>query len=251
MKTNELNRYLMEFLSVNAFSDYCPNGLQVSGGSDIQKIVTGVTACYDLLKVAADQNADAVIVHHGIFWKGDDPCVVGLKHKRLKCLLENDMNLFAYHLPLDAHVGLGNNTQLANLLGFRVTGELNTGPGPTFGFVGELVTPQSAKALVTLFEGKLNHPVLHLPGSAKVIKTIAWCSGGAQNYFEQAARQGVDAYLTGEVSEPCAHIAKETGVHYFACGHHATERFGVKALGEHLADRFGLEVEFIDVDNPV
>lgn len=251
MNITALVQYTNKLLRISEFKDYCPNGLQVAGQSEVKQIVAGVTASQALIEKAIEAKADLLLVHHGFFWKGEDPCVVGMKQKRLKLLLENDINLLAYHLPLDAHPEFGNNAQLANLLNFKITGELDTGPGPKFGFVGELSKPMTAEALTSHIEKMLAHPVLHLPAQKSEINTIAWCSGGAQNYAEQAAKQGADAYLTGEASEYNFHVASELNCHYFAAGHHATERFGVQALGGHLSEQFGLAYQFIDLENPV
>lgn len=251
MKRDDLVSYINKELRVQDFKDYCPNGLQVAGRSEVKKIVAGVTACQALIERAIMDRADLLLVHHGFFWKNEDPCVVGMKQRRLKSLLTHDINLLAYHLPLDAHPILGNNAELARLLNVTVTGELDTGAGPKFGFIGELAEACSPAALKAQLQTRLHHDVLHLPGQKTLIKSIAWCSGGAQDYAEQAAKQGVDAYLTGEASEYNYHVAQELDCHFFAAGHHATERFGVQALGRHLADKFSLDYQFVDIDNPV
>ena len=251
MNRDELISYINNELRIQDFKDYCPNGLQVAGRSEVKTLVAGVTACQALIEQAIAVEADLILVHHGFFWKNEDPCVVGMKQQRLKLLLTHDVNLLAYHLPLDAHSRFGNNAELARLLNFKVTGELDTGLGPKFGFIGELAEPCLPEVLKSRIQKILNHDVLHLSADKKIIKTIAWCSGGAQDYAEQAAKQGVDAYLTGEASEYNFHLAKELNCHFFAAGHHATERFGVQALGQHVADKFGLNYQWIDIKNPV
>ena len=253
--------YLEDLLNVGAFADYAPNGLQVEGRGEVKKIVGGVTACQALVDVAVERGADALLVHHGYFWKGESPCIIGIKQRRLKALLAADINLLAYHLPLDAHPMLGNNAQLANLLGLQREGSFGSGDGgekagPDIGQYGRLAEPQSAQNFAALLAEKLGRTPLFIAGNgsggaASEIRTIAWCSGAAQGYIEQAVRLGVDAFLTGEISEQTVHIAREQGIHFFSAGHHATERGGVQALGTHLAARFDVEFEFVDIDNPV
>lgn len=251
----ELEKYLNEYLLVENFSDYCPNGLQVEGKSNIKKIVTGVTASKLFLDKSLEAGADAIIVHHGYFWKGESEVITGVKKNRLSLLLSNDINLFAYHLPLDCHEGLGNNAEIAKLLGFNIKGVLTKHYGAEVGNFGELESELEAEAFSNLILEKLGRKPLYLAGSengsSRKIKKVAWCTGAAQGFIEEAAKQNVDAYLSGEVSEKTTHLARELGVDYFACGHHATERYGVLALGKHLADKFSIEHEFIDVDNPV
>lgn len=251
MQRDELLDYLVTLLNVPAFADYAPNGLQVEGRAEIGKIVTGVTACQSLVDAAVARGADALLVHHGYFWKGEDPCVVGMKQRRLKALLAAEINLLGYHLPLDAHPELGNNAQLAALLGFQTEGTFGGGAGPDIGQYGRLSQPQDAVALGEHIARQLGRAPLHIAGNTAEISTIAWCTGAAQSYLEQAAELGVDAFVTGEISEQTVHIARERGLHFFSAGHHATERGGVQALGAHLADHFGLTVEFVDIDNPV
>ena len=251
MQRDELLAYVAQLLNVEAFADYAPNGLQVAGRAEVQKIVTGVTACQALVDAAVERGADALLVHHGYFWKGEDPCVVGLKQRRLKALLGADINLLAYHLPLDAHPELGNNAQLAALLGLQTEGTFGGGNGPDIGQYGSLAQPQSAEGFAALLAQKLGRAPQHITAGTTEIHSIAWCTGAAQSYLEQAAALGVDAFVSGEISEPTVHLAREHGLHYFSAGHHATERGGVVALGEHLTQRFGLAVEFVDIDNPV
>ena len=251
-RLNEIVEYCNGFLSINDFEDYCPNGLQVEGKAEIKKIIVGVTACQALLEQAILHNADAVLVHHGYFWKGESAEITGLKRRRIACLLNHDVSLLAYHLPLDAHNEVGNNVTLAQQLGIEITGCISQGPLKGLLWQGQFSEAMTAQQVAVLLEEKLNRTPLHLPSSShKTIKTLAWCSGGAQAYIEQAAALGVDAYMSGEVSEQTFHLAKELDLHYFSAGHHATESFGVQALGQHLSEKFQLSVEFINIDNPV
>ena len=244
--------YCNELLSINDFRDYCPNGLQVEGKAEVKKIITAVTASQMLLEQAVEQGADMVLAHHGYFWKGEDPAIIGLKKNRVACLLKNDISLLAYHLPLDAHKDFGNNIELARVLGIDVTSCEEQGPLKGLLWQGRLKTPVSAEKLSQLLQEKLHHSPLHLSSaSGQAIETLAWCTGGAQNYIEQAAACGVDAYISGEVSEQTFHLAHELDIHYFAAGHHATESFGVQALGRHLAEKFDVAAEFINIPNPV
>jgi dinuclear metal center YbgI/SA1388 family protein len=250
MILTDLLAALDELLAPQLFDDYCPNGLQVEGRSEVTTLVTGVTASQALLDAAVAAGADAVLVHHGYFWKGEDPTVRGMKRRRLATLLTHDISLIAYHLPLDAHPTLGNNARLAAVLGLEVSGDLERGAPRSVGFSGRLARPMSGAAFAEHIAERLGRVPLHVLGAADEITTIAWCTGGAQHHIEQAGALGVDAYLTGEVSEPTVHVARETGLHFFAAGHHATERYGVQALGDHLAAQFALHHEFIDIDNP-
>ncbi len=239
-----------ELLSPEAFSDYCPNGLQLAGKREVHKLVCGVTASQALIEQAVAVGADALLVHHGFFWKGEDPCITGIKHRRIQALMNNNINLIAYHLPLDAHPQLGNNSQLAKRLGIEVTGGMEAGNPHSVGNVGRLSTPVPAEEFCRLLAKVLDREPLLVAGGDHVIETIAWCTGAAQGYIDQAAALGVDAYLSGEISEPTVHSARELGLHYIAAGHHATERYGVQALGEYLAEKFELDYQFIDVDCP-
>lgn len=252
MNRIELEQYLEQLLKPDQIKDYAPNGLQIQGRDEIAKIVTGVTASQALINKAIDEKADAIIVHHGYFWKNEPYAIRGMKHTRIKALLNNNINLFAYHLPLDIHPTLGNNAQLAKLLNIDVTGPLELGNPTSVSIQGELPNACSGEALAQLINNKLNRECLHIaPPSNKVIKTIAWCTGGGQDYIELAAEQGIDAFISGEVSEKTTHIAHEMDIHFFAAGHHATERHGVKALGEHIAKAHDIDVVFVDIDNPV
>lgn len=251
MQLPELVSYLQALMQPELVRDYCPNGLQVAGRSNIQKIVTGVSANQALLDASITANADAILVHHGYFWKGEVQTLTGMKKKRLATLLKNDVSLFAYHLPLDTHAELGNNVQLAQRLGIDITGTHEVDGVRGLFFEGRLQTPSTSEHFATHIQNILSRAPLHIPGSDKPIETLAWCTGGAQRYIEKAVELGVDAYITGEASEQTVHVAREMGLHFYAAGHHATERYGVQALGKHLADKFSIEHEFIDIDNPV
>jgi dinuclear metal center YbgI/SA1388 family protein len=252
IKRDNLLQYCDDLLESKRFRDYCPNGLQVEGRQEIQRIITGVTASQALIDAATEEQADAIFVHHGYFWKGENPCITGIKRKRLKSLLDAGINLFAYHLPLDAHEELGNNIQLAQRLQITPQGCFGGSNGaPDLARYGELEQPMSSVELGELVFQALQRPVQHIAGNAEKISRIGWCTGAAQSYIEAAAEQGLDAFLSGEISEQTVHVAREYGIHYFAAGHHATERYGVMALGQHLAEKFGLEVKNVDIDNPV
>lgn len=246
MNNLQLEALINQKLDVSNFHDYAPNGLQVEGRRNVQRVVTGVTASQDLLDAAIAVEADAILVHHGYFWKNEPAVVRGMKRNRLKALLVNDINLYGYHLPLDVHPVLGNNAQLAELFGIAVQGEVM----PLVPY-GELEKPLSGEELRQRIEVILDRKVLHsAQGGPEEIRRIAWCSGGGQGFIQQAADFGVDAFISGEVSEQTIHIAREMGLHFYAAGHHATERYGVKALGEWLESEHGLDVMFIDIDNP-
>ena len=237
------------FLNAAKIPDYCPNGLQVEGRPQVRRIVSGVTASQALLDAAVEAQADVVLVHHGYFWKNEDPRLVGMKQRRLKTLLSNDISLLAYHLPLDVHPEVGNNVQLARLLGLTVEGALEPDNPRSVGLVGSLDTPLAPAEFMQRVQIALGREPVMVEGPG-LIRRVAWCTGGAQGYIDQAVTAGVDAYLTGEISEPTAHIARENELSFFAAGHHATERYGVQALGEYLAKRFAIEHLFIDCKNP-
>ncbi len=248
MFRNELEHYLNQLLDVSRFQDYCPNGLQVEGRERIQKIVTGVTASLELLKAAIAHEADAVIVHHGYFWRGENACITGMKHRRIALLMQHKITLFAYHLPLDIHPELGNNAQLAKRLDFVENDRFGEQ-----GIVvrGTLKTAMPLRALGEKISQTLGREPQLIGDPDQPVRQLAWCTGAAQGYFEAAIAQNVDAYITGEISEQTVHAARESGVAFVAAGHHATERYGVLALGEHLADKFGIHHQFVDIDNPV
>lgn len=244
-----LQKLLDELLQPAQFKDYGPNGLQVEGRSDISKIVSGVTASLALIEAAIAAQADTILVHHGLFWRGYDGCVTGWMRKRLGLLLEHNINVFAYHLPLDAHPRWGNNAQLGERLGWVPDGRFGE---QQLGFIGTPVAGPVASAAVLgqQIESVLNRPAVVVSGRPGPLRRIAWCSGGAQSYFEAAIAAGADAFVSGEISEPQVHLARECGVAYLACGHHATERFGAPAVAGHVASVLGLAHQFIDIDNP-
>lgn len=248
IKINELTDYTGQILQSERFRDYCPNGLQVEGRSEVRKIISGVTASMALLEAAHAANADMVLVHHGYFWRNEDARVVGIKRARLKFLLEHEMNLVAYHLPLDAHAEFGNNAQLGRVMGVAIDGWAGE---PSIVAHGALPGVMPLKSLGEHLSQVLQRVPLLIGDLDKPIRRIAWCTGAAQDYLELALSLDVDAFISGEVSEQTVHLARESGVAYIAAGHHATERYGVRALGEHLASRFNLEHCFIDIDNPV
>jgi dinuclear metal center YbgI/SA1388 family protein len=240
--------HLNDLLSVNQFKDYCPNGLQVAGKAAVRHIVSGVTASQALLGAACAQNADLILVHHGYFWRNENPCIVGVKRNRLAFLLEHELNLLAYHLPLDAHPALGNNAQLGRILGFKsiqFAGEQNLIA------YAELSRAISLAEFANHVDAQLKRSPVVLGDQQKMIKKVAWCTGAAQGYMEQAIALGADVFISGEVSEHNTHLACETGVAYISAGHHATERYGVQALGAHLAKRFEIKHTFIEIENPV
>ncbi|MGB2046925.1 MAG: Nif3-like dinuclear metal center hexameric protein [Psychrobacter celer] len=258
-----LTEFCDDYLSASAFKDYAPNGLQVDGGRPIRRIVTGVTACEALIDAAIAEDADAIMVHHGYFWKGEPMTITGMKGQRIRKLMQHGISLIGYHLPLDAHPKIGNNAKLAEMLGLTITEALYPHESHP---VGNIATcpPQSAESLTQTITQALGRIPLHISGhyqyladeaadtaaAPKLLKRIGICTGGAQDMIEQAAAMGCDAYISGEISERTTHSARELGIDYFACGHHATERAGIQALGDIIAQQFGLSVRFIDIDNP-
>jgi len=251
VQLSELIRYANTLLEIERYHDYCPNGLQIEGRAEVVKIVSGVTASQALIDVAVDEGADLLLVHHGYFWKGEQQIISGIKRNRIKALLDNDLSLLAYHLPLDGHTDLGNNTHLAKLWGFEVDGRFGDGVDGGLALYSDLPKPMAINDLIKLISEALGREVIHLPGGNEMVKRVGWCSGGADSYFQSAVAAGCDLYITGEVSEPAFHIAQELGAHFIAAGHHATERGGVEQLGNHLAEMFNIEHRFIDIPNPV
>jgi len=249
MQRDELVSTLNSYLSSDLIQDYCPNGLQIEGVQSVQKITTGVTASQALIDAAIANGSDMLLVHHGYFWKGETLTITGMKQRRIRSLLTNNISLVAYHLPLDVHHELGNNAQLAKLLELENVTDLPVSPK---GIVkmGELATPQPLLHIVKNISSLLNRTPLFEGSSDLMVQKIALCTGGGQNYIEQAAESGADVFLTGEVSEQTIHFARENDIGFIAAGHHATERYGVKALGEYIAREFSMDVEFIDIDNP-
>jgi len=248
MELYKLENYTGQLMDAARFSDYCPNGVQVEGRPEVFRLVSGVTASLDLLKAAISAGADAILVHHGYFWKNEDVRIAGVKRARIELLLRHNVSLLAWHLPLDAHPVLGNNAQLALKLGFVVEGVFGEQNIACHGVLsGELQLCGLGEKVARV----LGRAPLIIGDGNKPIRRIAWCSGAAQSFFEESIRLGVDAFLTGEISEQSVHVARETGVAFIAAGHHATERYGVQALGAHLAREFGISHQFIDIDNPV
>ena len=248
MQRDELRTYLDTLLDAARFRDYCPNGLQVEGRAEIRRIVCGVSASQALVDAAVARDADAILVHHGWFWKAEDGRITGHRKTRLATLLAHDISLFGYHLPLDAHAEFGNNAQLAKRMGWTVAGRFAE---QDIGFIGAPVAATTAGAVAAAIETALGRRPLLIGELARPVARIAWCSGGAQGYFEQAIAAGADIYVSGEISENTVHLARESGVPYVAAGHHATERYGVMALAEHLRERCGLASEYVEIDNPV
>jgi dinuclear metal center YbgI/SA1388 family protein len=244
----EVESFLQALLQPQTFKDYGPNGLQVEGRRSVRRIASGVTASLAFIDAALAAGADTLLVHHGLFWRGQDGRLTGWLGARVKRLMVADANLFAYHLPLDAHAELGNNAQLGQRLGLLADarfGEHN------LGFIGPAAKPsQTLEALVQTLHAQLGRAPVLVAGDGRALRRVAWCTGGAQGWFEAAIAAGADAYVTGEISEPQAHLARETGVAFIACGHHATERYGAPAVAAHVAAHFGVEHQFIDIDNP-
>lgn len=249
MQCDELARLMDERLGAAKFQDYCPNGLQVEGRREVRHLVCGVTASLALIEEAIARGADALLVHHGWFWKSEARHLVGQRRQRLARLLAHELNLYAYHLPLDAHAELGNNAQLAALMGWQVEGNFAE---QSIGFHGRpFVTGQTAAQLAQQLERQLGRTSMLVGDASRPLQRIAWCSGGAQDYFEQALATGADCFISGEISEPCYHLALESGIPYIAAGHHATERYGVQALGRWLSEAHGLRCEYVELANPV
>jgi dinuclear metal center YbgI/SA1388 family protein len=246
----ELTEYINTLLQIDQYKDYCPNGLQVEGSSEVHSVVTGVTASQALIDLTSEKNADAILVHHGFFWRNEDARIVGIKRKRIGTLLQNNISLLAYHLPLDMHPELGNNAQFGELLGIQIDGQLQTASNIVCGSYGHFRAPMRAEVFKREMDSFLKRESTHIHAGTSDITTIGWCTGAGQGFIDVAAKYKLDAYISGEISEATTHQAREAGIHYFAAGHHATERYGVQALAEHLSKQFGIEHEFIDVDNP-
>lgn len=245
MQLDELCHFCDDYLSIDEFTDYCPNGLQVEGRSKVERLVTGVTASLDLINAAIELEADAILVHHGYFWKGEAQPLVGFKARRIRQLIKHDISLLAYHLPLDAHPVVGNNAQLARRMGWLTIEQ------DGLLWLGEAAEISEVEAVMGQIGDNLDTNPLLISGGDRAVKRIGWCTGAAQTYIEQADAHGVDLFVSGEISENTVHFAREQGIHYIAAGHHATERYGVQALGQLVAERFDIEHHFIDIDNPV
>ena len=246
-RRSEIDEYLSALLQTASFKDYGPNGLQIEGRDEVRKLVTGVTASRALIDAAIDAQADAVLVHHGLFWRGYEGRITGWLKQRIARLLAHDISLYAYHLPLDAHAEFGNNAQLGARLGIATDARFGE---QSLGFIGTLPVPSSMADLVGRFERLTGRSTTSINGDGRTMVRVAWCTGGAQSYFEAAIAAGADVFITGEISEPQAHLARETGTAFIAVGHHASERYGVQALGAHLATVFGIKHSHIDIDNP-
>ncbi|MDQ8021089.1 MAG: Nif3-like dinuclear metal center hexameric protein [Moraxellaceae bacterium] len=242
-----LRDFLDKLFDCARVKDYCPNGLQVEGCEQIRKVVCGVTASQALVDQAIAEGADAIIVHHGYFWRGEDSRILGVRKQRLAALLAHDINLFAFHLPLDLHTELGNNVQLAQVLDWRITGRRGE---QDLVFIGEPERPLTLGEMQALISERLGREALLVGDADRPVRSLAWCTGGAQGYLDDAVEAGVDLYVSGEISEKTVHLARETGVAYIAAGHHATERYGIRALAQYLRDSLGLDARFVDIDNP-
>lgn len=250
IQRGELSSYLQDLLACDEFNDYAPNGLQIEGKDSIQRIATAVTASEEVIAKAVDWKADALLVHHGYFWRGEDPTIFGMKRRRIEGLLTHDINLFAYHLPLDCHLELGNNACIAQLLQVDAVKQHKAGNTRNLLWSGQLSKAMRSQELGAWLQKAFGQEPLHILAHDRTIHRIAWCSGAAQDFIVDASRLQVDAFISGEVSERTYYQAKELGIAYYSCGHHATERFGVQALGQHLTNRFELETQFFDADNP-
>ena len=248
MHRDELENHLNQLLDISRFHDYCPNGLQVEGRDNIHIIISGVTASLDLLQAAVAAKADAVLVHHGYFWRGEDARITGMKSRRIALLMQHGINLFAYHLPLDIHPEFGNNALFGRKLGLIETSRFGE---QDIAVQGRLAQAMTLSALGEKISLTLSRQPMMIGDPDKTVQRIAWCTGAAQSYFEAAIQRGVDAFITGEISEQTVHAARESGVAFIAAGHHATERYGVQALGDHIAQAFGIRHQFIDIENPV
>ncbi len=248
----KLTHHLNQYLAVDNFRDHCPNGLQVEGKSSVKRVVLGVTACQALIDAAIAQNADGIIVHHGLFWKGDEQAVVGYHKNRLQALLENGINLWGYHLPLDCHPELGNNAELAKRLAFENIQSFSVDGVENLLWLSSGIKPISIEHLIQKIVSQLDQRPVYLGNqlSGSVTK-IAWCTGAAQKYIVEAKKLGAELFISGEASEQTFHLARELDIHYLACGHHATERYGVQSLGQYIQQQFDIEVEYIDIPNPI
>ena len=247
---SDIAAYADRYLEIERFKDYSPNGLQVEGLRPIRRLISGVTASQALIDATIKDNGDAILVHHGYFWRNENAAISGMKARRLRTLLENGIGLLAYHIPLDAHDVVGNNVQLANYLDISLSGSFGDCNGVALARYGSIV-PSNAEVLAQKIEQVLGRPPLLISSGSSRIETVGLCTGAAQDYIEDAVRLGLDAYISGEISERTVHIAREEGIHYYAAGHHATERYGVQALGTHLAEQFNITHHYIEIDNPV
>ncbi len=247
VERSEVESSLAVLLRPESFKDYGPNGLQVEGRREVRCIVSGVTASLAFIDAAIKAGADTLLVHHGLFWRGQDGRLTGWLRQRVARLMAHDINLFAYHLPLDAHAELGNNAQFGRQLGLVADARFGE---QQLGFIGAASTALTSQELAQQARLTLQREPTLLVGDGRLLRRVAWCTGGAQSYFEEAIAAGADAFITGEISEPQAHLSRETGVAFIACGHHATERFGAPAVAAHVAAQLSLAHHFIEIDNP-
>lgn len=246
MNNFKLEKIINEYLKINQYKDCVPNGLQVEGVSIVKKIITGVTASQDLIDQSIKLKTDAIIVHHGFFWKNEPVQILNMKKKRIKKLLCNNINLYSYHLPLDAHPIVGNNAQLGNLINIKKISYIC--PILPIGQLDKSIKPKKFRKKL---QKKFKKKPFYIENKEKKIKKIAWCTGSGQNLLEKAAQAGADAFVTGEVSEKIFHIAKEMNINFYSLGHHTTEIYGIQALGEWLKKKYGFLVNFINIFNPI
>ena len=250
-KLQDIIQWCDQTLKSTEFKDYAPNGLQIEGKTEVRKILAAVTASQDAIDAAIRENADLLLVHHGYFWKGEAYPITGMRGKRIKSLIQHDISLLAYHLPLDSHPSLGNNAAIADLLELERIETLDPSERHPIGNIGYLNQPMPVEEFKTFVSEKLKFDVTHLPADKNMIEKVGFCTGGAQDFIVKAAEQGCDAYISGEVSERTFYEAKELGIHYFACGHHATERYGVQRLGQAISEQFDIEYVYFELNNPI
>ena len=250
-KLQDIIQWCDQTLKSTEFKDYAPNGLQIEGKTEVRKILAAVTASQDAIDAAIRENADLLLVHHGYFWKGEASPITGMRGKRIKSLIQHDISLLAYHLPLDSHPSLGNNAAIADLLKLERIEALDPSERHPIGNIGYLNQPMPVEEFKKFVSEKLKFDVTHLPADKNMIEKVGFCTGGAQDFIVKAAEQGCDAYISGEVSERTFYEAKELDVHYFACGHHATERYGVQRLGQAISEQFDIEYVYFELNNPI
>ena len=250
-KLNKIIQWCDDTLKSREFKDYAPNGLQIEGKAEVKKIVCAVTASQEAIEAAIQQGADVLLVHHGYFWKGEPYPITGMRGKRIKRLIQHDISLIAYHLPLDSHPSLGNNAALAEILGLHHIEPLDANERYPIGNIAYLVKPMSPAAFKQHCTERLGFKTIHLPAAKTQIQKVAYCTGAAQDFIDKAAEQNCDAYISGEVSERTYYEAKELNVHYYACGHHATERYGVQRLAKAISEQFNIEYSYFELNNPI
>ena len=250
-KLQDIIQWCDQTLKSPEFKDYAPNGLQIEGKTEVRKILAAVTASQDAIDAAIRENADLLLVHHGYFWKGEAYPITGMRGKRIKSLIQHDISLLAYHLPLDSHPSLGNNAAIADLLKLELIEALDPSERHSIVNTGYLNQPMPVEDFKKFVSEKLKFDAIHLPADKTMIEKVGFCTGGAQDFIVKAAEQGCDAYISGEVSERTFYEAKELGVHYFACGHHATERYGVQRLGQAISEQFDIEYVYFELNNPI